>query len=274
MKAVVSVLLLVSLLGSAQDARADEAVTRKVEALYAEGVALFKAAKYRAAIKRFRAAHKLYADPVLLYNIGRSQEALGEIDEALKTYRRCSRHPKVSAAIKAKAKGRSATLEKVKKATAAAPDDPISPAVTPAGPAGGAGAAAATPAVSPPAPKTSALTISKWVVGGVGAALLVAGGVALGMGQADHGEIDDGKSSPTSSLTRARAIELKDSGDSKKMVGYILFGVGGAAIVGATVMFLLDGKGEAEKQSAAKPGLRFSAAASPQGASLLLSGTF
>lgn len=248
------------LLAATAQAQGDSA--QKVEQLYAEGAALFKASKYRAAITKFEAAYKLYPDPTLLYNVGRSQEALGEVDAALATYKRCAASPKATAALKAKVATRTAILEKAKAVSKSAPADPRKPAPT-----------------QPPAPKPedegpgNGMAIAKWSLGGVGLATLVAGSVMLGLGASDHGKIDDAKASTPGDLTRVEALDLQDSGKTKKTVGYVLLGVGGAALVGSAVLFFLD-RGGKERKSASGPTTRLTAGASSQGATLILTGTF
>ena len=55
----------------------------KVERLFAEGAALYRAGKYRPAIEKFDEAYAIYPEPNLLYNKARAHEALGEIEQAM-----------------------------------------------------------------------------------------------------------------------------------------------------------------------------------------------
>lgn len=73
----------------------------------------------------------------------------------------------------------------------------------------------------------------QWVTLGTGAALGVAGGVLLYLGQKDHD--DSGTTSDWSSRQ-----SLVASGDDKKLAGYVLLGVGGAALVTSATLFVLD----------------------------------
>lgn len=50
---------------------------KQAQAIYAEGVAAFKAGDYETALGHFEAAHALDPSPVLLYNMARANEELG-----------------------------------------------------------------------------------------------------------------------------------------------------------------------------------------------------
>jgi len=82
-----------------------------------------------------------------------------------------------------------------------------------------------------------------WITLGTGAALLVGATVSYALGEEDHRSIVDaegyGSGAPTQ-LTQRKALALEASGDRKKVAGYALWGVGGAAVVASTVLFLLE----------------------------------
>ena len=58
----------------------------------------------------------------------------------------------------------------------------------------------------------------------------------------DHRKITgvDGYGDDASGMSERRASQLEKSGDTKKLAGYALWGVGGASLVASTVLFLLD----------------------------------
>ena len=78
----------------------------------------------------------------------------------------------------------------------------------------------------------------------VGGLSLAAGGaVTYAVGEADHREIVNApgyEGGPSVGMTRVRALELESRGDTLKTAGYALMGVGGGAIVGSAVLFILD----------------------------------
>ncbi len=128
---------------------------------------------------------------------------------------------------------------------AEAPTKP--PAVPPALPTGsrpaagvvgqGGGDAIAGPVRSPYVPW-------KWATLGTGAALVVSATVTYVVGELNHRRVADAQSfdpnDPASDLTQAEAVDLTAAGDVKKRAGYVLWGVGGAALVASTVLFVLD----------------------------------
>lgn len=84
-----------------------------------------------------------------------------------------------------------------------------------------------------------------WVTLGIGAACAAGGTVLYVLGELDHQEVRDGVSpgEGPATLTYPRARSLEEDGDRKKLAGYALWGAGGAALVGATVLFLLESPG-------------------------------
>ena len=129
---ILSTLLLLAPWG-ALPAQAQDAKNAEVEAIYAEGAALYRAGKYRAAIERFERAYALYPEPNLLYNIGRSHEALGELDQALSAYDRCLAASDLSPDLRLKTNERRTLVMQAKRNSETAPVDLKAP--PPAAPA-------------------------------------------------------------------------------------------------------------------------------------------
>ncbi len=215
--------------------------SQEVERIFAEGAALYKAGKYRAAIEKFEHAYALFPEPNLLYNMARSYEALGEAEQALTKYRVCSTHPRATDELKQKAVAKISVLESAQTSSAnAAAEAPASPT----GPS--------TPAAAPVAPAQPAgapvLGIAGGIAGGVGVLGAVAGGVLFALGTSTHAtlqqELDDG-SNGVVSLTRAEAEALSADGTTQKTAGVVALTAGGAlAVAGASmlVMQLMGGE--------------------------------
>lgn len=109
-----------------------------------------------------------------------------------------------------------------------------------------------------------------WGLLGGGAALLIGGAVTYGLGEEDHRAIVDAEGYGTGEvvhITRARALELEQRGDDLKTGGAILWGVGGAALVGAVTLLILDATAE-------PPPVSVGAGPSADGAGLWLTGSF
>ncbi len=234
---------------------------RTVESLYAEGAALFKGGDYRAALQKFEAAYKVIPVANLLYNIARCLEALGEVDRALAQYKLCMDSAEASAEARVAAAQRYEALVKarVTAAKAARPATPAAPTAS---------------AAEAPRP-SSGHKIAAWTSLAVGAALLIAGGVTYGLGASDHSQITSltGYGDPTAVLpmSRARAVELSDSGTTKKTAGVVLLGVGGAAAATSVVLFLLAPRAERAQRAATA---RLLPQLAPGQAGLALQGAF
>jgi hypothetical protein len=244
----------------------------RVEALYAEGAALFRERKYRAAIERFRLAYALYPDPNLTYNIARSHEALGELALAIQAFRRCLADPRISPPLRQKVSDRLGAVLQAQARVLQVPPEPPSPAPT----------APATPRTGPvePAPdRWRAIGVAKWAVGGVGLALLTGGAVAYGLGVQDHNAITSPQTDANGvgKLTRQQALDLRDSGQQKKDVGLALGAVGVAGVVTSAVLFVVQWRRGATERRAERtlwPGQLGILTAGPTGTTVGLRGEF
>lgn len=242
-----------------------ESTTARVERLYLEGVALYKESKFRAALEKFDEAYALFPDPNLLYNAGRSLEALGELDAARARFERCAASPDVAADLKDKAHKRLAAIQEAQANSAAVveppPDDPAQ--------TGGA----QPPTAAAPAEGGGALGVLKWGAGASALGLLGAGGAFFALGASDHAELEDAiaeGSGGVSSLTRVQAQELAESGEDRKTLGVILLGAGGGMAAITALLFYLD----AEDAPRDATTLRLKPALGPQGAMITLGGGF
>lgn len=272
-------------------AHAQTGSTSEVDQLYLEGVMLYKAGRYKSAIERFEKAYGLYPDPKLLYNIGRCQESRGELELALRAYQHAAEHENASDQLKAKAQRRMRLVEQVQQRSRKVLEKPTEPSVpaqssdainTPREPRSIPAMTAAL--VPPPQPerRTSALTVMKWVTGGVGLGLVAGGVTSILLGVADANKIDDAidatEAGGTVQMRRVHALELQDDANTKKIVGYALAGAGAAAIIGSAVMFYFDGGSRGERKGrddgAHSRGINVSFAYRPGGAALGLQGSF
>lgn len=195
-------------------------IISKVENLSKLGSDEYRNQNFKESLNYFQEAYNLIPEPNLLYNIGRCHENLGDIDKARALYEKMVSDPNTDPAVAAKGRQRIVLLKPVETAPATIPTI-ITPQSLPT--------EAIKSSSESPSNQTD-LTVPAWLSSGLGAALLVGGVVTYGLGYGDHQDIENSKSSTTpSSMTRVKAIDLKDSGESKKIIG------GGLMISGAVV---------------------------------------
>lgn len=73
---------------SAGVAYADDKNKDKALALFEKSDKAYKAGKFERAVKLLEEAYTLYPEPILLYNLGRAQEGLGDVRGAIASYER------------------------------------------------------------------------------------------------------------------------------------------------------------------------------------------
>ncbi len=286
MKAISLVVgVLVGLVSSSVFAQADPQAPKvsnaeQVEALYAEGAALYKSERYREAIDRFERAYALFPEPNLLYNIARAHEALGQTEEAISVYERFLAQENIASSLKAKAERKLKVLKEAKLKSAVQalepPPEPAKPAKTPSADVSSKPVDNA-PALSNPTPATTVETQSGgsgrvwgWVLGATAVAAVAAGGVVFGLGFRDHQKVDDAKAEAgtmsIASLSQVEADDLISAGSTKKTAGVAVMGGGAALGVISAIIFFASSDPE--------PSLQASAAPVHQGAVFSLNGVF
>ena len=251
-------------------------IKARVEQLYLEGVTMYKAGQYRWAAAKFREAYVLYPDPKLLYNEGRCQEALGELQRAQGLYEQCASHEKTTPELKRKSQRRLRMLRAAQVASKTA-----APPARATGKPHAAVAGARTPSrdqvavTAKPIPsdsETNWLAVGKWTATGLSVALFATGAVFLSLGASDQDKVDDAIAAARGgvvSMTLVQAKSLQDDANRKKVVGYTMIGLGAAAVATSAALFVLDAGRER-----AEPRLRIGMGPGPGGGSVLLSGRF
>lgn len=137
---------------SAPTAAANPRERGAFKALVRTGVRAFEDRKYRKAVRAFRAAYQLRADPTLLYNIGQCFERLGRIEDAIPYYEAYMAAPGTTSADRsealrrvrrlrqeARARARMRVLPKVEERSAPPRVLPTVPATVPSGDVTGGG---------------------------------------------------------------------------------------------------------------------------------------
>lgn len=188
------------------DAKAD------AEAAYATGTAHFQAGRHADALAAFDQAYKLDPAPVLLYNIARCHEEMGDVEQARTNFRLyLKRVP--DAPDRADVERRIRVMEAVAARARPAPPPPVRTTVTP----------------KPADPPYLAYSLA-----GAGAAGLITG-IVLGSRAAS---LDDDYSAEV--LNAQRKQSLGDDAESAATWANVAYGVGGALLVGGVVLWLID----------------------------------
>lgn len=236
-----------------------------VARLNEEGAALYAVRDYRHAIEKFIQAYAIDSDPNLLFNIARCYEELGEIDAAIEKYETFLKTPGADARGRQRARESLTVLREAR-------GQPTSGATSPAPPAAAPTEVAAEPSPSDPGGEAEASALP-WLVLGGSAAFAVAGTTFYLLGASDHGQVTDapgyGDSSAVANMTRRQADDLVASGDTKKLIGGIGFGLAGA-LAATYVVLLVSADDEAEPG----PSLAVSLSPAAGGSSLLVQGSF
>jgi len=234
----------------AEPAEATEAESARIAELNEAGARAYNGRNYRVAIEKFVEAYAIDHDPNLLFNIARAYEKLGEIDAASEKYEAFLKAPGADTEGRLKAKASLAELEKLREQGATSPPGSASPAE----------GAVAPDESSEPSPLARALP---WATLGAGAVATGVGVTLYALGMRDHRSLTDtagyGDASRVYPLTRAEAQAYVDSGDTKKLIGGVCMGVGGALVVTGVVL-LVTGKSSASSASETA-GVTFAASA-------------
>jgi len=159
------------------------AVTHEEEALRMSqrGAALFRAGKFRDAADLLRHAYGIFPSPILLYNLGRALDSAGDLPEAIDAYKRyllAERDATDRGAVEARIATLEQQLRERDERERQLAEERNRPPPEPAPRADVAVAA-------PPAP-SRARRAAPWVLFGVGAAALVAGGALGGVALSRH----------------------------------------------------------------------------------------
>ena len=235
----------------------------RAQALYLEGMTLYRSGKYRSAVGRFREAFGLVPDPRLMYNIGRSYEAVGDLDTAERWYRRCAEDAETKPALQQKARRRIRIVERARRRSALAPPDAAPPAPMQV-------------EAAPPPSDSGALTTSKWLTGALGLGVLGGGAALFTLGLLDESDLDDSRTDPgtVSSRTRVDAADLAAQAEDKQLAGIIMLGAGAALAVTSMILFIVDADDDTDDAGLDESGLGVSVVPYNDGGGVWLTTSF
>ena len=249
--------------------------------LYRSGEAAMKDGRFGDAARDYGASYELSKDPALFFKIGRAHERAGKCETALIYYARYLREGSPAEQFTALTRERIAacggsvpgsapaapTPDGAPGSVAPAPSDdapagpdrpttgttaPPATAAPPATPAptvtGVTGAPAAGSGSSAPALIPSTRHKIAWLMSGSAIALVTLGGVLAYAASSSENDVRDlyagfaGQPPAFDAATRKRYDELVDQGRSYQHLSWTAFGLGGAAAVGAALLFTLGGE--------------------------------
>ncbi len=188
---------------------------------------------YETAIRELKSAYSLEPRPILLYAWAQAERLGGHCNRAIKLYQDfLSTEPEQALANQARVNLLDCKAETGGGAVPPAPDTDDDPPDDDDPPQ--AAAEQGEDPIDGPADDTSALRKERLapILLGVGAAALIGGGVALGLGRARVANSND-------STTEMQYFDEVDGGRRTYIAGAVVMGVGGALLVGGALRYVL-----------------------------------
>jgi len=228
---VCALALALSALAPSAHAQTGKNADQQAVELFEKSVQAYRAGDFAKAVGLLKQAYALKPAPVLMYNLARAHEGLGQLDEAVRAYEDyLAKEPKPQdrGAIEKKVatlKAQIAERERMKREQEEQ---------------------ARRAAEAPPPEKRSPVP---WIVAGIGGAVVIGGGVVMIMAKSKHDEAD-------SEPMQTKTVALAEDAKSLSTVGSVVM-LGGAAILATGVVWALVAPKRAADPSAAgiKPAL-------------------
>jgi tetratricopeptide (TPR) repeat protein len=205
-------------------AQTDDLGTQQARALFEAGRAAFEAAQYEDALQHFRQSYRISGRSALLYNIGVSADRLGRDAEALEAFEGYLRDAPADAPQRADAEVRVRVLrrrvEEGGERSATETSETTAARETTPHPSGG----------------TPGAVLAGWGIFGGGLAVLAAGAIMLGVGQADASVVEG---QPDGTPWTPELADAASRAEWARIGGWVLAGIGLAAAVGGiTLVFI------------------------------------
>jgi tetratricopeptide (TPR) repeat protein len=190
-----------------------EKLEAKARALYDEGVEAYQKDDYEHALRVFEQAYKLIALPRLLYNIAQVHHLKGDCDKARDFYQTYL-HEERDPAVRAKTEARLAAMNACVSArqTTAAP---------------------VSATIAPPPPVEHTSHAPELILGGAGVALGAAGAVAFALSKSAFSDL-------RAQCVQGCAPQIWQTWRDGQDVSVVLMSAGGAALVTALLLYVLD----------------------------------
>jgi len=197
----------------------------------------YRVREFEKAIEEYKAGAVREDAPVFYYNLGQCYRQLGRYEDAIWHYERFLDRGKPTGEVEASVKKFIVQMkgELEKKARSQPPVEPAPPPIPDSASPG-----KMLPAILPPAERRRGMPLQRKLAIGVGAAgaAVLGLGVVLGI-RAESFEDDADAICPMSACDRAdEATKLIDRGKTNALYANVAFGVGGAAMIGAAVLWI------------------------------------
>jgi tetratricopeptide (TPR) repeat protein len=212
-------------LAAATTSIAEEPSPPSTKQLFESGVGHYNLSEWAAALDDFKAAYRSKADPVFLFNIGQCYRQMGEPQEAINAYRAYLRETP-DAPNRSEVERLIGLMQETLRARSQPPMG-VAAATTPPPPA---------PAIDPTKERVAGIALM-----GTGGALLIAGGVFVGLAYAANGNAGQNGQYQPGQIAARNTYEALD---------VAAFAVGGAAAVTGAILYAL---GRRSRSFAAAP---------------------
>jgi len=213
----------------------DASTSARIAELNEAGARAYDGRNYRAAIEKFVEAYAIDHDPNLLFNLARCYEKLADFTAAIEKYEAFLAAPGADTEGRVKAHTSLVELRRLRDHSETKPGDSEQSAGEPA--------AAGSSVES----GSSAHGVLPWLTLGAGVVVTGAGVTLYALGARDHSQVTSspgyGNPALVNPMTRAEAQSEVDAGNTKKLIGGIGLGLGGALIATSVVLFV-TGKSE------------------------------
>jgi tetratricopeptide (TPR) repeat protein len=208
--------------GRADAQRQRNADLRRAVLLFEESEELYNRGDFEGAATLLRRAYELHPDPTLVYNLGRSLEAMGDLDGAIEEYERYLREaPEAEDRGEVEAQLRS--LRERRDRLAEATEEPAGDPIVEPGPDD----------EEPDANEGGGISPWPFVMLGAGGVFGVVGGVCGLVGGGVH---DDAVNEPV----QAEAFRLQDQADNLATVANVFFIAGAVALAAGVVVLVVE----------------------------------
>jgi hypothetical protein len=201
-------------------AHADDGAQKQALELFEQGKSAYREGRFADSVALLEKAYALYPEPVLLYNLARSQEGLGKTEKDVPD----------RGAIEQKVASLKRTVDEQAR-LAKERDDALR-----------ADKEDKPPGSDQPPPPDEHVSPWPWVIAGLGASGVVAGAVTGSMALSKN---DDAENAPS----QVETVELRDEAEELALISTVTFAVGGAFAAGGVIWGIVDlttGAGEAD----------------------------